>query len=701
MKLQELKKVLKNRFTVKVVAGVLSISMIATGASVYSVYAEKTQTEAEQEEKDKTVDELVDKETNNVSEKDVEKEETVYVLSTASGKTKKTIVSEHLLNRDKKDRIQDKSDLDNIKNVNGDEKFTRDGDNLKWEADGKEIFYQGTTKKDAPVSQKITYKLNGKEISPKDLAGKSGKVTIRFDYKNNTTFKETVNGEEVEVCVPFAAVTGLTLDSKFSNVEITNGKLVNVGEKTMAVGYALPGVKDSLGVTNSDFTDKVNIPDYIEVTADVKNFSLDGSMTAVVNAASLMDNKSENNSDLDSMVNELVDATNKLQNGSKELSDGLGTLDSKFKEYAAGVGTLQNGIREYTNGASKVADGTVLVNNGLKVLSANLPALSSGLDQLSTGVSQAKAGSDKLVAAYKGNGTAQNPGLYNVTQQLKQGVDNFGPTINNSIDASRNQIIAQVNAALKDFNLTVTPENHTQIINAAVNALTQKMAALQARLQASGATPEQIAQGQKQIITSIASLEQAEGALNTLEQTKQSLNGNAGIGQLKAAVNGISQYVGSPSNPNSLYGGTVALSNGLGKIEAGTSTMRSKLPELKQGVDKLQGGSQQLVNGSSALVANNGKLNDGAAKLNDATGQLSVGIAKLSDGSKQLSDGMLKFNEDGISKIVNSYNGDLKPFANKLQAMLDASKDYNSFAGISDGTKGNVKFIYKVDEIKK
>ena len=129
--------------------------------------------------------------------------------------------------------------------------------------------------------------------------------------------------------------------------------------------------------------------------------------------------------------------------------------------------------------------------------------------------------------------------------------------------------------------------------------------------------------------------------------------------------------------------------------------MRSKLPELKQGVDKLQGGSQQLVNGSSALVANNGKLNDGAAKLNDATGQLSVGIAKLSDGSKQLSDGMLKFNEDGISKIVNSYNGDFKPFANKLQAMLDASKDYNSFAGISDGTKGNVKFIYKVDEIKK
>ncbi|WP_022749009.1 hypothetical protein [Lachnobacterium bovis] len=697
MKLQELKNVFKNRFTVKVIAGVLSISMIATGASVYSVYAEKTQAEEVQQEKEETVDELVDKESNTVSEKDIEKEETVYVLSNASGKAKKTIVSEHLLNKDKKDSIEDKSDLSNIKNVNGDEKFTRDGDNLKWEANGKEIYYQGTTKKEAPITQKITYKLDGKEISPKELAGKSGKVTIRYDFTNNTSFKEKVNGEDVEVCVPFAAVTGLSLDSKFSNVEITNGKLVNVGEKTMAIGYALPGVKDSLGVTNNDFTGDVNIPNYIEVTADVKDFELEGSMTAVVNAASLMDKKTENNSDLDSMVNELVDATNKLQNGSKELSDGIGTLDSKFKEYASGIGVLQNGIKEYTNGASKVADGANTLNNGVKTLASSLPALSSGLNQLASGVDQAKAGSDKLISAYSGNGTAQNPGLYNVTQQLKQGVASFGPSITASIDNSLNGVFAKVNEALKAYNMSVNEQNHTQVINAVVGNLSQQLASLPA----AGMPQDQMAVTQQKIITTIASLEQAEGAINTLQQTKQSLSQNEGIGKLQAAVNGIAQYVGDANTPNSLYGGTVELSKGLGKLQAGTSTINSKVPELLNGVNKLTNGTQQLANGSNTLVSNNAKLNNGVDQLNNATGQLTVGIAKLNDGSKQLSDGIVKFNDEGISKIVNSYNGDLKPFANKLQAMLDASKDYNSFAGISENTKGNVKFVYKVAEIKK
>ena len=33
-----------------------------------------------------------------------------------------------------------------------------------------------------PVDVKVTYKLDGEEIEPSELAGKSGKVTIRFDY---------------------------------------------------------------------------------------------------------------------------------------------------------------------------------------------------------------------------------------------------------------------------------------------------------------------------------------------------------------------------------------------------------------------------------------------------------------------------------------------------------------------------------------
>lgn len=61
---------------------------------------------------------------------------------------------------------------------------------------------------------------------------------------------------------------------------------------------------------------------------------------------------------------------------------------------------------------------------------------------------------------------------------------------------------------------------------------------------------------------------------------------------------------------------------------------------------------------------------------------------------------MVEFDEKGISRIANSYNGDIKPLTDKLQAMLDAGEDYQTFTKAADGVNGSVKFIYKQDAIK-
>ena len=50
--------------------------------------------------------------------------------------------------------------------------------------------------------------------------------------------------------------------------------------------------------------------------------------------------------------------------------------------------------------------------------------------------------------------------------------------------------------------------------------------------------------------------------------------------------------------------------------------------------------------------------------------------------------------------MVNAYNGDVKDFADRLQAVIDAGKTYESFAGKKDDIAGNVKFIIKTGEIK-
>lgn len=139
-------------------------------------------------------DELADTlaENVNMTEKDVDKDETVYVFAKANGDVDNILVNETLKNRDKSDKIEDTTDLKDIVNVKGDETFTQNGNKITWDAAGNEISYQGTTDKELPVSVKATYYLDGNEISPEDLAGKSGKVKIRLDYTSNETVTKEV-----------------------------------------------------------------------------------------------------------------------------------------------------------------------------------------------------------------------------------------------------------------------------------------------------------------------------------------------------------------------------------------------------------------------------------------------------------------------------------------------------------------------------
>lgn len=92
---------------------------------------------------------------------------------------------------------------------------------------------------------KMTYYLDGEEITPEELAGKSGKVTIRADYTNK---EKAENG----VYVPFAAVTGMMLNKNFTNVEVTNGKVVSDGNNQVVVGFAFPGLSESLDLDSKN-----------------------------------------------------------------------------------------------------------------------------------------------------------------------------------------------------------------------------------------------------------------------------------------------------------------------------------------------------------------------------------------------------------------------------------------------------------------
>ncbi len=308
---------------------------------------------------------------------DVDKSETVYVIADANCAVKKVIVSDWLKNPDKKEKLTDKSELKNIENVKGNETYKIDKDGMKvWDANGKDIYYQGSTDKELPVDVSITYFLDGKEISPKQLAGKSGRVEMKFNFKNNQVQKVEIDGVDTDIFVPFAVLTGTILpNDTFENVTVSNGKLINDGDKSVVMGFALPGLTDSLGIEKN----KLNIPESVTVSADVKNFSLTTIMTYVSNEifSGLNFAGIENADDLSSKLDEMFDGVNQLADGSSQLYIGLKTLLSKSGELVDGVNQLADGAKQLKDGTTQLVDGTKQLKNGMNQLNDGLKELTN------------------------------------------------------------------------------------------------------------------------------------------------------------------------------------------------------------------------------------------------------------------------------------------------------------------------------------
>ncbi len=848
MKLPELKEKLKSKYIVRVVAGVLTIALVGTGIGATAVFAEKNSTAVTAEAdsttgSNKDADDIADKLMDSVSLKDndADKDESVYLISDANGNVNKTIVVDHLKNKDKKDTLEDASNLSDIENVKGKEKFTQSGDKLTWQAGGKDIYYQGTATEEPPVTQKVTYYLDGKEISPEDLAGKSGKVKIRFDYTNTTSYTETVNGEKQTVSVPFAAVTGLVLGDGFENIEVTNGKAEVSDSSSVVLGYALPGLKDSLGIKDGDLDGDVNIPEYMEMTADVKNFSMPAAMTFVVNASDYVSTDGIDTSDLDDMINDLKDASTQLQDGSKTLAegtdtlaDGLSTLQSKLGTFASGVGTLQSGLKTYTDGVStlsgglntlgnstgalvsgadklnsgagQLASGSATLKDGLKsytdgastlaagvgnldagmdtlksgtdTLSQSAPSLVSGVNSLSDGINTldkalmtpmsdeevakykkaAKAGVDakladdtnatsynntkkyaaekyynemtsdssveKTVESLKANKTLYNMIYSTVEAQVKQQIENaIQEYVSNGV--SREEAIKAICGQDYDKYVEELSTNNTdsqlkamakQVLEGVAGSSKDAVGTSVADAAKTGAETG----AQEAVITGINSTkENISNQINAKQKSGESLVSGAtklnegakvlaeklpeltkGVANLKDGTARLSAGAAKlTANNDILNAGAASLNDGASQLSAGTQSLMNSVPTLTSGI-------KQLVDGSNTLVANNAKLNSGASQLADGTNQIVSGVDQLTTGSKTLSegahtlaDGMVQFNEEGINKILDAYNGDLKPFTDKLQAVIDAGEEYQTYSAIADGQTGSVKFIYKLASI--
>ncbi len=329
----------------------------------------------------------------------ISKDETVYVLAGADGSVQKIIVSDWLKNELGSASLTDKSGLSNIENVKGDESYSINGDNMTvWDAQGNDIYYQGDIQKELPVGLTVRYTLNGKAVSPEQLKGQSGKVTIRFDYENRQYETVQINGQNQRIYVPFAMLTGMILDNDtFRNVTVTNGKLVNDGDRTVVVGLAFPGLQENLNLSR----DQLSIPSSVEITADVTDFSLGMTVTLACNDLfSQLGDVDLGSLDAAGSLNKLTNAMDQLLNGSSALYDGLTTLLDKSGELAAGV-------EELAQGAAAIKAGADSLDEGAAELKAGLADLSEGLNKLSANSAALNDGAEQVFNSLLETATAQ------------------------------------------------------------------------------------------------------------------------------------------------------------------------------------------------------------------------------------------------------------------------------------------------------
>lgn len=220
----------------------------------------------------------------------VTKTETVYVNLKANGDVSKVSVSDWLHTDKNEVYVDDMSDLENITNVKSKVTPVTDGEKLRWNMPDTDIYYSGTTDRELPISVQLKYYLDGKEIKPEDLAGKSGEVKIDIKMINNASKDGFVNGKKHKVYLPMLVVGGMVLpEGTFSGVTVKNGQSIGDGSKEIVVFTGMPGFSESLGFSEKDLGDLggLVIGSEASVTATVQNFSLGNLYFAALPIASL------------------------------------------------------------------------------------------------------------------------------------------------------------------------------------------------------------------------------------------------------------------------------------------------------------------------------------------------------------------------------------------------------------------------------
>ena len=593
----------------------------------------------------------------------VTKEETVYSKLDTTGKSYQTVVSDHIKNTEYLEEIKDLSDLLEIENLSEDNTYTQNGNVIVWNAKGKDIYYNGKFEKELPIEVKMTYTLDGKEISPEELSGKSGKLNIKIEYTNKAKHYVEIDGQYVEMYTPFVIFAGTYFKNEtVQNVKVTTGKAVDDGSKTIVIGMALPGLQTSLGLDKDTF----EIPENIEIEMDVTNYEQSSIITFVT--PKIIDKEDFNILDeldtLYSSVDTLQSSMDQIEEGAKALSEGTALYSENYNTFNSAIGMLNDGT-------TTLKENYEMFNNGVQTANEGAKQLNEGMQQLNTAAESIK---DVVYTIIDWLQTAMNT-LVTPLKSLQQ-------TILEDIDA----VIAMVD------NISNPSQENIEYINELNYQAIQDLYAENANLEAlkEGADEETVALFDEQIATN-------NNVIAILEQNNaQTLYQNIDPEQIASVREKLVEIRGKVESSEL----TVE------ELEEKVQNIINEVYAAFDGINALAQGTEQLAQGTEQLATASSQINDGIVTLNESTEQLAQASTQLndasvqiSDGAKQLYDGIAMFNNEGIRVLTSKVNNDVRGISVRLDKLMELSKEYNNFSNIDSSSKGDLRFIMISDAI--
>lgn len=277
-------------------------------------------------------------------------------------------------------------------------------------------------------------------------------------------------------------------------------------------------------------------------------------------------------------------------------------------------------------------------------------------------------------AIMSGNMTEEEAQVLSYNQALKTVKDNINTLITNTVTSTingvENEIDLKVTEALEEINSKIATNKD---LNKAIENYSLRVATIVKSSMSEETMNALENEIKKNLIKNIANTFKNDKEINNY--LKQELSGTIEIVADKTATSLAKQY-------------TKTLAN-----EVATNLVRAQLSG--ENIDNILNEELSKYEGTIDEIDN------GIAKIKLALEELTNGSNELKEGANILSEGMNQFDNEGISKIYNLVDVDVRNIEERIKASKKLAEEYNTFTKIREEDKGEVSFITIIDSLKK